>query len=318
MVDVVVAGAGVVGLSTAIRLQQAGMRVAVVSSGGPEETVSWVAAAVWHPTHTRGDSRVLGWAGRTFDELAGQARRRVAGVTMRSTRMLLRGSTATPWWAGAVPDFRLVAGSGVYTGEWHFTVPAVEMGPYLNWQIEQFTLAGGVLLRRRLNRLAEAAELADPGGTPVVVNATGLAARELAGDPAVHPIRGRVVVVANPGWTTSVRDEDDPAGITYVHPRRTDIVLGGTFEPHQRDLTPDGAVSRAIVERCTALVPELAGAKVIRQMAGLRPGRDGGARVEIEPGAGAVRLVHNYGHGGAGVTLSWGCADEAAGLVAGL
>ncbi len=312
MFDVVVVGAGVVGLSSALRLQQAGARVALVSAHEPGQAVSWVAAAVWYPTRTDGDPRVLHWARQTFDELTEQAARGVPGVVMRSTRMLLRGSTDTPWWAAAVPDFRLVpARDEPYTGEWHFTVPAVEMAPYLDWLAERFVAAGGVLVSRRLTRLAEVAPEA-----PVVVNATGLAARELAGDEAVHPIRGRVLVVANPGWTTSVRDEDDPTGHTYIHPRRTDVVLGGTYEPHQWDLTPDDEVSAAIRARCVALVPELAGAAVLRATAGLRPGRDGGARVGLGAADGIGRLIHNYGHAGAGVTLSWGCADEVAALAA--
>jgi D-amino-acid oxidase len=186
------------------------------------------------------------------------------------------------------------------------------MAPYLDWLAQRFVAAGGVLVQRRLARLAEVA-----GEAPVVVNASGLAARELAADQDVYPIRGRVLVVANPGLTTSIRDEDNPAGPTYVHPRRTDIVLGGTFEPHQWDLTPDHAASAAIRARCLALVPELADAPVLRTAAGLRPGRVGGARVGLGAEDGIGRLIHNYGHGGAGVTLSWGCADEVAALAVG-
>jgi D-amino-acid oxidase len=312
MYDVVIVGAGVIGLSCAIRLQQAGARVAVVSPDPPERTTSWIEAAVWYPTHTDADPRVLAWARSTYQEFARQAALRVPGVTMRATRMLVRGASADPWWAPAVLDFQAVpatgsgpTGSGP-TAEWRFTVPAVEMGPYLNWQLQQVTGAGGVLLPRRLDNLAEVADLA-----PVTVNASGLAARRLADDPAVHPVRGRLVIVANPGLTTSVRDEDNPAGITYVHPRSRDVVLGGTFEPHCTDLSPDPGQSRAILERCTALVPELAGAEVISTPAGLRPAREGGVRLESQARAGQDgRLIHNYGHGGAGMTLGWGCADE--------
>ena len=314
MFDVVVVGAGVIGLSSAMRLQQAGARVAVVSPDAPEQTTSWIAAAVWYPTHTDGDPQVIGWAGRTFDEFARQAARGVPGVTMRATRMLLRGSADAPWWAPVVPDFRCVPAAEVaspYTGEWRFTVPAVTMGTYLNWQIEQITSAGGVLLRRRLDRLSDVADLA-----PVTINATGLAARRLAADDAVHPIRGRLLITTNPGLTVSVRDEGNPAGLSYVHPRSQDVVLGGTFEPGESDLTADPQEGRAILARCTELVPELAGAQVITQLAGLRPGRDGGVRLGLDPAGDAGRLIHNYGHGGAGMTLSWGCADDVAALSA--
>lgn len=307
MWDVAVLGAGVIGLTSAIRLAEAGARVAVVTADDPRDTVSAVAAAVWYPTRTEAGARVLGWAGRTFDVLTAQARDGVAGVTPRPTRMLLRAPAGTPWWAAAVPDFRAVEAPPGYVGQWHCTVPAVEMDPYLDWLVDRFTALGGTLLRRRLDRLVDAAEYAS-----AVVNATGLAAGRLAADPAVHPVRGRVVLVANPGLDTSVRDEANPAGPTYVHPRSRDVVLGGTFEPYQAQTAPDEATAARILARCTALVPELTGARVLGQRAGLRPGRDGGARVAEDPAGlgGGVRLVHNYGHGGAGVTLAWGCADE--------
>jgi D-amino-acid oxidase len=149
-----------------------------------------------------------------------------------------------------------------------------------------------------------------------VVNATGLAAGRLCADPAVFPARGHVVLVANPGLDVSVRDEGDPAGVTYVHPRSHDVVLGGTYEPGRWDVEPDPGDRAAILRRCTALVPELAGAPVIGERVGLRPGRRGGPRVEAEM-VGGGRVVHAYGHGGAGMTLAWGCADEIADLALG-
>jgi D-amino-acid oxidase len=311
MQDVVIVGAGVIGLSCAMRLQQAGLRVAVVAADEPELTTSWVAAAVWYPTHTDADPRVLRWARATYTAFTEQAAQGVPGITARPTRMLLRGSTATPWWASAVPDFALAPDVPAgYTGVWAFTVPAVEMSVYLPWQIQQVTAAGGTFVRRRVERWADVADLA-----PVTINATGLAARDLAGDPGVHPARGRIVVVSNPGLHTSIRDEDNPAGMTYIHPRPHDVVLGGTFEPHEWDLTPDEDESRAILARCTALVPELAQARVIAQVAGLRPVRADGVRLEPDPAQ--ERLIHVYGHGGAGMTLSWGCADDVTALVSG-
>ena len=317
MADVVVVGAGVVGLTTALRLQREGAEVAVMTADEPAATVSRIAAAVWYPTRTTADPRTLTWAARTCDELTEQAARAVPGLVMRPTRMLLRTPTQRPWWAAALTDFEQMPGPPGYAGEWRFTVPSAEMGPYLDWLAGQVVANGGTIHRQRLDRLVDAAPLA-----PIVVNATGLWARLLATDRAVYPARGQVVLVANPGIHVSVRDEDNPAGITYVHPRIADVVLGGTFDildgldERGWDTTVDEEVTAGIVRRCVALVPELEGAPVVGQLVGLRPARHGGARVQRDPVGlpGGQRLIHNYGHGGAGVTLAWGCAEEVARL----
>ncbi|MEV0415565.1 FAD-dependent oxidoreductase [Streptomyces sp. NPDC050448] len=107
-----------------------------------------------------------------------------------------------------------------------------------------------------------------------------------------------------------------PFGYTHIHPRDTDVVLGGTFDEGSWDTTADPAVARAIIARCTVHVPELRDAETIGHPVGLRPVSEGGIRLEAGtrslPG---TLLVHNYGHGGAGVTVSWGCAAIATALV---
>ncbi|WP_329012098.1 FAD-binding oxidoreductase [Micromonospora rifamycinica] len=308
---VLVVGGGIIGLTAALRLRERGARVTLLTADPPDDTVSAVAAAVWYPSHTDADPRVLRWAVETHAELSWQAATGVPGVVARPTRMLLRRpGGGPPWWAAATGDLVTGPGSGPYATELRFTAPTVEMSPYLRWLRDRFTAAGGVVRMGRLDRLDDGFALA-----PTVVNATGLAAGRLADDPAVHPVRGHLVLVANPGLTTSVRDEENPAGITYVHPRRHDVVLGGTFEPGEWDTGPDPATSTAIRDRCVALVPELADAPVLGVRVGLRPARHGGPRVAVQAGAApGRRLVHAYGHGGAGVTLAWGCADEVARL----
>lgn len=288
--DVIVVGGGIVGLTAAVRLREAGADVTVWSPVDPLDTVSAVAAAVWYPTRTAYDPRVLAWAATTYETFTRQAAAGVPGVLLRPTRNL-GGYAEPPWWAPAAGGVTLAG------GEVRFTAPLVEMSAYLPWLASQVRL-----VRRRVDRLAEAFAEA-----PVVVNATGLAAGALAGDPDVYPVRGQIVLVRNPGIETSVRAEGEPS--TYVHPRSRDVVLGGTFEPGATDLTCDPATRDAILARCRALVPELAGAPVVGERVGLRPARRGGPRVaavDVEGG----RILHAYGHGGAGMTLSWGCADE--------
>ncbi|HEU4348807.1 MAG TPA: FAD-dependent oxidoreductase [Actinoplanes sp.] len=296
MTDVIVIGGGIIGLTAAVRLRQAGAAVRVWSPVGPAETVSAVAAAIWYPTRTEFDPRVRAWGRTTYDEFTRQAGT-APGVLLRRTRNLEREwHDEMPWWAPAGAE--IVPGPEPYRREVRFTAPLVEMAAYLPWLAAQVTVE-----RRAAGRLADA--LAE---APVVVNAAGLAAGRLCGDDAVYPARGQIVLVRNPGLDTSVRAEGDPSA--YVHPRSADVVLGGTFEVGERSLEPDPATRDAIVARCVALVPELAGAEMLGEKVGLRPCRRGGPRVERD---GAV--VHAYGHCGAGMTLCWGTADEVTRLV---
>ncbi|WP_030058432.1 MULTISPECIES: FAD-dependent oxidoreductase [Streptomyces] len=315
--DVVVVGSGIIGLTTALRLQDKGLRVVVVTADGLLSTTSAVAAAVWYPVGVDVSSRVAEWGAATLAEFARQAEAGIPGVSMRNTRMAMHRQQppGTPWWGAAVPELRRLTPAErgpAYADGWSFTAPAVEMPLYLPWLLGRVLDNGGDIVHRRLDVLAQARAWA-----PVVVNATGLGARQLCGDHAVHPIRGQLVLVRNPGLHTSTRIQDDPAGYTYVHPRSTDVVLGGTFDEDDWNTTPDPATAAAILTRCTAHVPDLRGARVLGHAVGLRPARRGGIRLEATaPDRSGTRYVHNYGHGGAGVTLSWGCADAAAELAA--
>ena len=138
-----------------------------------------------------------------------------------------------------------------------------------------------------------------------MVNCSGLGARALAGDPSLTPVRGQVVVVEQVGLEEWWLAEDGP---TYVIPRSSDIVLGGTEDAGEWARSPDLDIAADIRRRATALVPALAGARVLQHKVGLRPARPAIRLERVDD------VIHCYGHGGAGVTLSWGCADEVAGL----
>ena len=97
-------------------------------------------------------------------------------------------------------------------------------------------------------------------------------------------------------------------------PRSNDCVLGGTADEGDWNTEPNPETAEGILRRCTALEPRLAGAEILEHRVGLRPGRPE-VRLESETLADGTPCVHNYGHGGSGVTLSWGCAEEALELV---
>jgi D-amino-acid oxidase len=293
---IVVVGAGVVGLSVALRLLEAGHRVDVLARDLPLETTSSVAAALWYPYLALPQDKVTAWGRAAYDEFARLADQGADGVTMRRGTELLSESTPDPWWVGAVPALERVAPRAPYADSWSFVAPVIDMPRYLTWLDRQVKGAGGTVTRMALPALPDA---------PLVVNCSGLGSRALAGDPTTTPVRGQVVVVEQWGLEEWWLAEDGP---TYVIPRTSDVVLGGTDDAGEWDRSPSPLMAADIVRRASALVPEVATAQVLRHKVGLRPARP---EVRLER---VGDVIHCYGHGGAGVTLSWGCADEVARL----
>jgi D-amino-acid oxidase len=285
----------------------------MVAAEPPSATTSAIAAAVWFPTHVGPPERVSPWGSETFGVLAEHAARGVPGLVMRESLQLYRTPPGEPAWTTALDSVRAATSRELpegYAYGLRFTVPLAEMPLYLPWLLRRMLGLGGTFSQRRVRALDEVA-----GGSDVVVNCTGLGARELVGDRSVHPVRGRIVRVTNPGLSLSVRDEDHPAGRAYVHPRTRDCILGGTLDEGTWDTSVDLAAGEAIVERCRELVPELRDARVLEHVVGLRPGRPTVRLEEDEPLSSGVRVIHDYGHGGAGITLGWGCAREVLDLV---
>jgi D-amino-acid oxidase len=304
---VIVVGAGVIGLSCAVRLAEAGYEVAVFARDLPLETTSAVAAAVWYPYLAAPRDKVAAWSKTTYDEFAGLAEHEES-VRLRTGTELLRDEAPDPWWAGAVTDLRrLTDRPDGYADGWSFTAPVVEMPRYLPYLVGRLDAAGGTLTRAALSALPNSAE--------VVVNCAGLGARRMAGDDSLSPVRGKIVYVGQPGLTEWLIAEDAAGEVTYVVPRKHDVVVGGTSQPDDWNLSADPATAERMLARAVALIPRLAKAEIIGHRVGLRPARPS-IRCEATD-LGGRRVVHCYGHGGAGVTVSWGCADEVLGLVSG-
>lgn len=309
---VLVIGAGVIGLSTAVRLRESGLDAHVWAEAPPRRTTSGVAAAIWYPYKARPRRRVLLWGKRTFEVFERLARRSEAGVYMRGGVELFREPSPEPWWKSAVPVVRRCEDRELppgYADGYYFVVPVVEMPVYLDYLARRLAEAGGRIEERTVTSLEDAA-----GESAVVVNCAGLGARGLASDASVTPIRGQVVRTSNPGLERFVLDEGNPEGVTYIVPRTGDCILGGTAEEGEWDTDPDPETAERILRRCARLEPRLEEAEILEHKVGLRPGRPE-VRLELETLPGGSACVHNYGHGGSGVTLSWGCAEEALGLV---
>ncbi|MGE9696103.1 FAD-dependent oxidoreductase [Streptomyces sp. NRRL F-5630] len=306
---VVVVGAGVAGLTTAVVLAEAGLAVHVVAEQIPGVT-SLAAGAMWGPYLVEPKAKVDEWSRRSlevFRDLAGDP---ATGVRLTSGVEASRTAEAPPEWATTLPDYRPCEAAELppgFTAGYRFTVPLIDMPVYLRYLLRLLDAAGGTVEQRHVTSPAEA------GPADVLVNCSGMGARELARDPGLGPIRGQHVVVGNPGLTEFFSEGTGTSPeLLCFYPHGETVVLGGTAVEGEGGLARGDEAAAGILARCAEVEPRLAGARVLEHRVGARPTR-AAVRVEETWAAGGARVVHNYGHGRAGVTLSWGCAGEVLG-----
>ncbi len=308
-----IAGCGVSGLTCGLRLLDSGFQVELRGRERPRQTTSAVAAAIWYPYKAGPVEAVARWAGDSYQKFRELSRDPSTGVALLPGIELLAEAGQDAPWRRELAGLRAARAQELPTGHargFAFEAPVAEMPIYLGW-LESRLRAQGARIRvaevRSLDELAREADL--------VVDCAGLGARALAADPALVAVRGQVVRVERAGIERFLLDDYNPAGITYVVPRSQDCVLGGSAQEGREDLEVDPSESEAIRARCRALEPRLERAAVLGVDVGLRPWRPQ-VRLEAERLDRGRLLVHDYGHGGAGVTLSWGCANEVARLAA--
>jgi D-amino-acid oxidase len=310
--DVVVVGAGVIGLTSAIRLAEAGHRVRVLTDAPIAATTSMAAGAMLGISGAGPGDPLTTWTERStpvFDELAQDP---ASGIRHRHGRIYVDVADELPPWARVLPDFRALGPDetrGFRTGM-AVTLPFADMPTYLGHLAQRAERLGVAVEHRHV------ADLAELGAGCVVVNAAGSRAGELAGDPAVTGVRGVHVVLDDAGVGVGIEEFTMEIAAaprwTNVFPHPGRIVVGGAALPPD-DPTPDAEVAEEILARAIAVEPRLADARVRGHEVGWRPVRPT-PRTEVDDRG----VVHAYGHGGVGVTVSWGVADEVAGLVAGL
>ena len=305
---VVVVGAGIVGLTCAVRLAEAGLQVDVLARELPRETMSAISPGLWLPPHPPDGAggavadAVTLWARETLAEL-----RRLAadgdatGVRILPGTLLHRRPRPGPFQGYDVEAVRVTGPAPGYPAGDRADLPAVDVPRHLDHLAARLAAADGTLTRLPLPALPTRG---------LVVDCAGVAARALARDDGVRPVRGQCVLLADPGlpgWWC----DDDPAGPTVVVPHGRVVAVGGTRDDGVWDTTPDEATGRRLVERAARLEPRLRDAAVLRHRAGLRPARRC-VRVDVErlptpDDPGHVR-VHCYGHGDDGIALAWGSA----------
>jgi D-amino-acid oxidase len=316
---IAVVGAGVIGLSIAHELAAYGVpgrTVTVLTELDSLATTSAAAGAIWFPYEAERSPAVDVMLDASLRRFRAIAEDPDAGVDLRDGIIIERSAEPERSWtrwvdAHEADAAELPAGAtGMRT-----RLPLATMTQYLPWLQAQCHALGVSFEQRSVAAADEEGVDALAHDFDTAVVAAGLRSGALLGDDdTVVPIRGQVVRVANPGFWEFRIDDDGPEGITYVLPRRDCLVLGGTHEVGAISLEPDPEIEAGILARAAALVPGLAGAEILSRAVGLRPAR-ATLRIEEVPGH-SLRVIAAYGHGGAGMTLSWGTAERVAAMLA--
>ena len=306
--EITIVGAGVSGLTTGIRLLQQGWKVRIISKEFSPDTVSDVAAAWWYPFLVEPVEKTNQWSIQTFNELVRlRDNEGVECISMRLGREYLEQECELPGWSFNIPHFRILNQDEIIRGYefgWELEAPVIEMNLYMPWLLSKFRTLGGSIESNEFDSIEEV-----PG--EFIINCSGLGARLLSNDEEVIPVRGQVVYIKqDPGFG---RYDQRPESLTYTIPRRDVTVLGGTAQKGDWDETIRKKDTEDILSKCEVFWPDLDRQNIVGSAVGLRPSRYE-LRLELEI-INNKKVIHNYGHGGAGVTLSWGCADEVVKLV---
>jgi D-amino-acid oxidase len=301
---VAVVGAGVSGLTCAVVFAESGFATSILAEQIGDRTDSAAAAAIWYPYDVGSGSEVVPWALISYGRFLELARNPQSGVSLVELRVFSRlGPIAPPDWTRPFSTRALVASEipAAFVSGFSIRVPLIETSKYLGYLQTRLANAGASVTEAvRFERLDEVDD-----GFDLIVNCSGIGARDLVPDPAMEPHRGQVAIVGKLDLPYAVVCDDPP--LMYAIPRTQDCVLGGTNDVSDNRLA-DSTATANIIQECQRVLGFPA-PNLLAERVGLRPGRKSGVRVAAEKLSDGRTVIHNYGHGGAGFTLSWGCAQ---------
>mgnify|MGYP001562859093 CR=1 FL=1 len=236
---VAVIGAGIMGLSTARLLQEAGFAVTIYAKALPPDTTSNIAGGQFHPFSLYRDDMVtpewrrhftaaLDYSWRRFQIMVGED----YGVRWLTTYSEgTKGTALLPTFPPAARQLHPDEHPFPVERLWRYDTLYVETGRYLRQVQRDFAGAGGKISVRDFATPAAIAELSET----LVFNCTGLGSHGLFGDTELIPIRGQLAIsLPQPEVTYAFNGE---AG--YMFPRPDGIVLGGSYERGQWEETVD-------------------------------------------------------------------------------
>ena len=300
---VAIVGAGVSGLTCGVVFAECGYRTSIFAEESGPRITSAAAGAIWFPYDAEPANAIIAWSLETFDILRELSDTPGSGVSMLELRSFARaGELEIPPWAFSLGARRLAPAllPACFTTGYTLDVPLTDTTIYLDYLTGRFRRAGGeIQVGVHFDRLDEVNR-----DCSLLINCTGVGAKTLVPDLEVEPHRGQVAIVPRTPQSHAVVCDDPP--LMYAIPRTNDCVFGGTNEL-STDLDPDPGTTTRIIAECSRVL-EIEPPKVLRECVGLRPFRRTGICLCADQSRDGRRVIHNYGHGGSGFTLSWGCA----------
>jgi D-amino-acid oxidase len=306
MKSVTVIGCGIIGLTTAIKLQDAGFKVNMVAREPYNKTLSSKVGAIWFPFEIHPKEKANNWATFTYEKYLKEAKTK-NGISFIPF-MTAYDSESNNDWTLQLPEgsVRKALAEELPKGVKSALiskVPLAEPALYLPYLFSRFIKNGGDFKQQCIISLREASQL-----DSLVINCTGLGAKELCDDHELRPMRGQILRCEKTD-IPSFADSTQKGALSYIINRSTDCVIGGTDYENDWNKKVEKSDTDLIMNRLLERELSQTPPKIIEEIVGLRPMR---SAVRFEFDTNFPNVFHNYGHGGAGFTVAWGCAMEIA------
>jgi D-amino-acid oxidase len=300
--NIAVIGAGISGMSSALKLAEAGHHIAVFAKAFSPDITSNRAAAFWLPYHIRNDKRGIDWCRKSYEMYKTLSPDPATGISMKQLVKVVADDVAEvdrswkdfmpPGSYHSIEKEKLPA--GFIEGD-EAEVPLIETQLFLPW-LQRHLESKGVSFQQK-----DICDFSELDQFDLIVNCSGLGARSLCNDHELVPYRGQVALLSPREGLPIFLDNEKPQ---YIVPRKDAIIIGGTYEANVWEETTEPETIEFLLQKAFHIYPGLREQEFIGSWAGLRPHRND-VRLEREG-----NIIHNYGHGGSGFTLAFGCAED--------
>jgi D-amino-acid oxidase len=310
--NIAIIGAGVIGLTSAIRLLEKGYNVSIFARDIDSNMTSRAAPAIWSPYKAAPEDLILKWAKRGLevyqDFPAGN------GVQEIESMELFNKDSGMPLWSKIIKNFKTLSPSEMPDGyvkgysKQTFVIDTTIIVDYLQTQVKKL---GAKIFQKEFKKIPDV-----DTEFKIIINCSGVWSNQLVPDEETFPISGQYISLQKPaGLNKILFAAIDDDGYILIVPRAHDCYVGGTTVLNDWNTEVNKELTENILQRAKLLEPKLNDMKILKTSVGLRPGRKT-VRLEAEKISADRTVIHNYGHGGSGFTVSWGCADDVVDLCA--